>query len=114
MIGPFDRKARNKEEFHFAFTKDIVDSGIGLITTTKLPHGDVTFAFWPPNEEAATPYYFRGSVVSCVPFGGPFWQVGVEVNEFLNTEHPKIVERLTPLAAKLDATKDAEECVMTR
>jgi hypothetical protein len=108
MIGPFDRKGKNKEDFQFALTKDIVDSGVGVITTNEIPSGDVTIAYWPPNEEAADPNYFRGKVVSCASMGGPFWQVGIEVSEFLNTEYPTIVDRLRPLAAQLATHQDAD------
>ncbi len=107
MIGRFDRKGKNEEDFQFAVTKDIVDFGVGVVTTNEIPPGDVTFAYWPPDEAAADPYYFRGRVVSCEPIGGPFWQVGVEVSEFLNTEYPQIVERLRPLAAQLATHHEA-------
>lgn len=106
IVGPFDPKGRNHDHFQFAMTKDIVDFGLGIITTSELDAREVTIAVWLPADDMVTPYYFRGTVQSCAPMGGPFWQVGIEVKEFLNVEYPKIVESLAPLAEQLIAQEE--------
>ena len=106
VIGPFDPKVWNQDDFQFAITKDIVDFGVGIITTNEIALDEVTLAMWLPADDMATPYYFRGTVQECAPIGGPFWQVGIEIQEFLNAEYPRIVERMKPLAAQLVAREE--------
>ena len=101
LLGPFDPDGQNQDDFQFAMTKDIVDFGLGIITTNELAMEEVTFAVWIPADDTTAPYYFRGTVQSCAPMGGPFWQVGIEIQDFLNAEYPQIVENLAPLAAQL-------------
>ena len=101
MVGPFDPNGENQSDFQFAITKDIVDLGLGIITTHELDMDEVTIAFWLREADMETPYFFRGTIQGCTPIGGPFWQVGLGVEEFLNADYPMIVERLTPVVAQL-------------
>ena len=100
MVCPWHDGDIDFDEVGLAFTKDIGDGGIGLLAT----HGNVdqlVVGAFPDPDRMSEPAYFLGNVRKCLPFCAGFWELGLEVTEYLNTDYRAELEPLNVVVMKM-------------
>jgi hypothetical protein len=86
-------------------TKDLAEMGIGLVANQPIRAEQVVVGLWGDERIASVPWFFIGDVRANTPLGGGFWVLGIELNEFANTEYRDVLKDLIPLASRLRAPK---------
>jgi hypothetical protein len=96
LLTPWEHGEPLADESTYALTKDFSDRGLSLVLHQPFKSTEVVVGLW-----LESPRFVLGKVRQNVPLGGGYWQVGVELNECLDSsEHPR-VQSLVPLAARL-------------
>ncbi len=90
-----------EDEWAIVLTKDISDSGVGLVLGMPIDVDEVVIGFWLPDENMHAPWFFVGEPRYCAPIGGGYWTLGVQLVEFANDKYRDELECLLPLAEKL-------------
>lgn len=101
MVCPWNDGELDYDQVGLAFTKDIGDGGIGLLATQNEDAGDLVVGAFPDAERMNEPAYFLGKVRKCLPFCAGFWELGLEVTEYLNTDHRHLLEPLNVVVMKM-------------
>lgn len=99
-------------ETKIAFTRDLSDHGLGVITLADLIYKQYVVTAWPKPEELPEPYHFLCTVREVKPLMLGLWIAGMEVSEFLNDDRRGGVEQLQEIAEKSLLPIDAETVAM--
>ena len=84
-----------------AVSKDITDSGIGVILPSSYSAANVVVGFCQYDATAEQPWFFRGEVQHQLPIGGGFWLLGIRLSEFMNEDWSDQLSPLVPMARAL-------------
>ena len=89
-----------------ALTRNISDTGVGVIMHHPLRVEKIVLGFWisesfsePSND--GTPLFFLADIVHHVPIGGPFWIIGTECCRTLRRSEYGELETLVPRLSEL-------------
>ncbi len=98
LLTPYDGAKVCVDELVHAVTKDLCSQGLALVLPHPFRAEQVVVGFWSDEQT----HFVSGIVRQNVPFGGGFWQLGVELTALFSlAEHPEL-KRLVPLAVRLD------------
>jgi hypothetical protein len=100
-VCPVENRSPVPDQAIFAVAKDISDDGFGLISPCLVSAKDVILGLWLGPEQSPEPWFFRAKVQRTQPFGGDYWVLGLELNEFLNNGSRCEYAALIPAAQKL-------------
>ena len=98
LLAPWQHGEPVVDESTYAITKDFSERGVSLTLPQPFRAAEVVVGLW-----LESPRFVLGEIRQSTPLGGGFWQLGVELTDFLEpAEYPQI-ESLVPLAARLVA-----------
>ncbi len=95
VVVPLDNDEPCMDNALFAVTKDLSDNGASVLVGREHDLGRVLCGFWVDG-----PLFLLGEVRRTSPFGGGFWQVGVELFEVVHVDEPALIqvaEQLVPM-----------------
>jgi len=96
LLTPWEQGKPVVDESTYAITKDFSERGLSLTLPQPFKADQIVVGLW-----LGSPRFVLGEIRQNTPLGGGFWQLGVELTDFLSAaEHPQ-VESLVPLAARL-------------
>ena len=108
LLCPWEGDRPVEDESTIVLTRDISDSGVGLVLSQPFRANRVLVGFFFDAWDPGQPWFFLGDVLRNMAFGGGYWNVGVELDEFANSIYPEKVKPLRALAAKLLPPVSAE------
>jgi len=91
VLAPIENESIVADDSMFALTKNVNGLGIGVVVDQPVRARDVVVGLWTD----PAPVFVRGEIRRSAPFGGDFWQLGIEFHEILPADFPG----LTGLAA---------------
>lgn len=96
LLTPWEHGEPVVDESTYAITKDFSERGLSLTLPQPFKAARIVVGLW-----LESPRFVLGEIRQNTPLGGGFWQLGVELTDFLDAaEYPQI-ESLVPLAARL-------------
>jgi hypothetical protein len=96
LLAPWEQGEPVVDESTYAITKDFSDRGLSLTLPQPFKADQIVVGLW-----LESPRFMLGEIRQSTPLGGGFWQLGVELTDFLKpAEYPQIGS-LVPLAARL-------------
>jgi hypothetical protein len=98
------RLRRDVSTLRMAFTKDMNDSGVGLITCEPIDCEELVVAFMIGQHEMDEPWYFQAQVRQRKQICSGFHQNGLQIVEFLQGWKRERLRRWDPLVTELLAS----------
>ena len=90
------------EQYLPAVTKDLSETGLGVLTRHPVPFSQVIVALWDNSDEALRPLDLHvGTVRHSTSIGAGFWQVGVEIHGPIDAQENLACRQLAILAQHL-------------
>ncbi len=101
LLGPWQNDRPLVDQCTIAVTSDIADYGVRLLLNQPFRADTVVVGYWIASDEMSEPWFFLGNVHRNQAIGGGFWEAGIELTGFANTNYAEALAVLKPLAAKL-------------
>jgi hypothetical protein len=96
LLAPWEHGEAVVDESTYAVTKDFSERGLSLTLPQPFKADEVVVGVW-----LESPRFVLGEIRQNTPLGGGFWQLGVELSDFLDmAEYPQL-RSLVSLAARL-------------
>ena len=96
LLTPWEHGEPVVNESIYAVTKDFSERGLSLTLPQSFKADQIVVGLW-----LESPRFMLGEVRQNTPLGGGFWQLGVELTDFLDASEYPQVKSLVPLAARL-------------
>jgi hypothetical protein len=96
LLTPWEHGQPVVDESTYALTKDFSDRGLALVLQQPFKSVEVVVGLY-----LESPRFVLGEVRQNVPLGGGYWQIGVELTDFLDAAEYPQVQSLVPLAKRL-------------
>ena len=97
VLAPYADNRPSLDESTTALTKNISSQGVCLLLPQPFRAEQVVVGFWQEDQAE----YVLGEVRQNAPFGGGFWQLGIELIERISPAECPALRDLAPLAADL-------------
>jgi len=84
ILAPVEKNSIVVDQAMYALTKDLNGHGLALVLNQPLKADKIVVGFW----READPAFVLGDVRQNLPFGGGFWQIGIELREVPSHDFP--------------------------
>jgi len=75
------------EEVSIAFTQDLSDHGLGILSVQPIEYDELVVSVWPDPVALSDPYHFLASVRDRRSAAAGIWAIGLMIEGFLNESH---------------------------
>lgn len=101
IICPSHRGTPDLDSLVIAISQDFSDRGMSAITFEPLEGEEFFFTVWPFDDSFSEPAHFRCSKRASVAIAQRIWSNRFRVEELMNRENRRVVDKLTAVAVKV-------------